>query len=63
MSKNGEILHRSMHQALTQNEWINEESKVEHRPFIKSAYQKLGPQALIEDFKDLGTGNMLQYDP
>ena len=63
IKSNGQVLHRSTYQALTQEEWVQKECKAEYSLFMESPCQRLGSQAMVRDSVELGTEDMLQYDP
>ena len=44
-----------MYHGLTLDEWGSEESKDEHRTFMKSVHQWLALQATVDSMADLGT--------
>ena len=60
---NGQVLHRSIHQPLTQEELDRKECKAKCRSFMESLHQKLCSQATMDDLVDLGAEDMPQYDP
>ena len=43
IKEKGPVLHKSMHQALTQDEWEQEKCKAECSLFMESLHWKLGP--------------------
>ena len=67
MAKNikekGQIPHRSMNQALTQEEWKQEECKNEVSLLMESLHQTLGPCTVLRDLVKLGVEETPQYDP
>ena len=63
IKENGQVLHRSMHHALTQEEWEQEECKAEHSSFMESLHQRFGPCAVVRDLVELGAEDTPQYDP
>ena len=63
INENGQVLHRSKYQALTQKEWEWEECKAKHSSFVESLYQRLGPHAEARDLVGMGVEVTLQYDP
>ena len=62
LKENTEVLNRSTNQALTQDKWERHKFKDEHMSFMDS-FQRLDPQATLDDLADLGAEDMTQYDP
>ena len=62
IKENGQILHRFMYQALTQEEWEWEEYKTEHTLFMESLHWRLGTHATVSDLIKLGVEDTLQYN-
>ena len=54
IKENGQVLHRSMYQALSQGEWEQQECKNEQSSFMESLHQAKGPHARLRDLVDLG---------
>ena len=52
--ENGHVLHRSLYQVLTQEEWKWEECNAECSSFMASLHQKLGPCNELRDLVELG---------
>ena len=53
IKQNSQVFHRSMYQALTQEEYEWEECTAKHSLFIESLYHRLGPCAMVGDLIDL----------
>ena len=63
INENGQVLHRSMYQAPTQEEWEWEECKAKCSSFIESLHQRLDPHAEVRDWVELGVEDTLQNNP
>ena len=59
IKEDGQVLHRSTYQALTQDEWEWEECTNEHSLFMESLHQALSPHARSSD---LVVNETPQYD-
>ena len=62
MKENGQVIHRSMYQALTQNEWESKEYNQGCRRFMELLNQRLCPAAMVEELAELGVKDMLLYN-
>ena len=62
IKENSQVLHRSVFQSLTQEEWEEEECKNEHNSFMESLNQMLGPHAVLRDLVKLGVEETPQYE-
>ena len=56
IKQNGQVLRKSMYQALTQDEWEWQECKNECSLFMKSLHQALVSCRRLSDFVNLGVG-------
>ena len=61
--ENGQVLHRSSYQVITQKDWEQEECKLEQSLLIKSLHQMQCPCAEVTELVELGVENTPQYDP
>ena len=63
LKENGQVMHKSTYQSLTQDELELEECNEEWSLFMESLYQRLVPCAVAGDLANLGAEDILQYDP
>ena len=61
LKKTGQVIHRSMFWALTQDEQDRGECK-DKQLFMKSLHQRLGPQAMVDGLADLGMEYIPEYN-
>ena len=61
IKEKSQVLHRSIYQALTQDEWDQEECKAICSSLMELLYQRFGPHAVVGNIADLGTESMPQY--
>ena len=62
IKENGQVIHRCMYQALTQDEWDRKELKDESSMFMESLHQSLSLQATVDDLVELDAEDVPQYN-
>ena len=62
IKENGQVLYRSIYQALTQDKWEQAQCKAEFSLFMEFLHQRLCPCAMVRDLIELGVEDTPQYD-
>ena len=63
LTKNGQVLHRSTYQPLTQDELLDKDGLDAQEYLMSIVYDKLGSCVLPRESKDLGLEDTPQNDP
>ena len=63
LQEKGQVLHRFTYENLVKEKWEREEHKNKGILIMESIYQKLHPQAIVDDLVELSTDGTLQYYP
>ena len=63
IKEKGQVLHRSTYQALTQDEWEQDECKNKCSLFMESLHQTMDPHTSLRDLANLGVEETPQYNP